>query len=254
FSYANFSNLNYDTLLLAALMAEKEENELRFVDLFDGREEHRLTVPLGFEDCLGHPLRGDKDHFFERTKVRLAHLHGSATYWQSDSTSCVKLSREVIKDPAMWRSLRMHEHEYRPCVVLTNSRLKRAAIEQQPFDLAYTKFAEAVHRSSRWLVIGYSFRDEPVNDVLRSELHRRRKDDDLPQVLVVSHGKRPTRPSIELALGWTETDAHSESNRFAASSDTWLKIDRDGAFGLQNREVWAEFVDSDPEWPESSEW
>lgn len=246
FDSVNFANLNYDTLLLAALVAEKDCGGRKFADLFNGLE--TTTVDLGTGKQIARSLRVEDDTYFDCEEVRLAHLHGSATYWHSNGNDCVKVHRETVEDPIIWKNLRMQQRRFRPCVVLTNSQLKRSAIQQQPFDMAYTKFAEAVRRSSHWLIIGYSFRDEPVNDVLRTELQKRRVDGDLPKVLVVTRSENPKPEIVERAFGWIETELHPSENQMTVTSDQWLRIDREGAFGLGHREVWNEFIDVDSQW------
>jgi hypothetical protein len=113
---------------------------------------------------------------------------------------------------------------------------------KHPFKLAYDVFQAALTKADRWIVIGYSFRDTCVNDVLRQEFLQASPK---PRVLVSTYGDALTREEIELALGW---DATAEGN----DSNEWLYIDRQGAKTLKDSWWWSLFTYDPPAlWDES---
>lgn len=130
----------------------------------------------------------------------------------------------------MWAGLREGEPKWRPSVVLANQRDKAHHVGRYPFKLAYETFQEGLSNSEHWLVIGYSFRDSCVNDILRNEFIRRKVK---PRVLVSTFGDFPTMEEVELAFGWGAEDE---------DSGDWLTINRDGAKGLQETLDWAVFT------------
>jgi hypothetical protein len=109
--------------------------------------------------------------------------------------------------------------------VLTNQKHKTDAVREYPFALAYKRFAEALHDSNTWIIIGYSFTDLSVNEMLHIE---RIFSVIRPRVIVVTLDSKPTRRNVEKAFGWSR-------ERDGDSSD-WLTIYREGA---------KEFTDSD---------
>lgn len=115
-------------------------------------------------------------------------------------------------------------------VVLANQRDKSAHITEFPFALAYTMFERGLRGSNHWLVVGYSFRDDGVNELLRREFAERETK---PNVLVVTYGEQPSRLEVERSLGWNVEDGNSRN---------WLTINRLGADGIERTEDWREFV------------
>lgn len=224
-----FGNLNYDTLLLAALMHVRPG---QFVDLGDGR--HQVEVVVNDREQRKVPaLRRRARDFPANARVRLLHLHGSLTYWASpENDRHAKLPRELLEDGEQWQAVRDNTTDIRPTVVLANSRDKSEHVGSYPFDLAYEVFRSGLQRSDRWIVIGYSFRDAPVNAMLRDQFSA---DEVPPTVLVVTHGRSPSRKLVERALGWErEEDGDSRS---------WLTIIRSGANGVERTEKWRRFTE-----------
>lgn len=228
-----FGNLNYDTLLLSALLATNAPMadlgrgvqfvEISVVDRDDPDEPpvtyraQRLRTRLDFPP-------GD------RYRVRLLHLHGSLTFWgEVDGEQYIKVPVHSLRDHDMWSGLREGEPKWRPAVVLANQRDKARHVERYPFALGYEGFAASLVESDHWLIIGYSFRDACVNDVLRAEFLRRKIK---PSVLVSTFGDLPTREEIETAFGWGAEDTDSR----------WLTINRQGVVGLEDSWEWALFT------------
>lgn len=227
-------NLNYDTLLLAALKTVHAP----MTDMAAGYEKVRITVtdsddPDYKESYTGYALRtgpnfqNDLEH-----RVRLLQLHGSLTYWHEvdGQRRHFKLPVEAVRSPKLWEELRSGEADWRPTVVLANQRDKVRHVEKHPFNICYDTLQASLASTDHWLVIGYSFRDTCVNDVLRAEFLKRRHK---PTVLVSTFGRELKRSDVELAFGWGAEDN---------DSSPWLTINRKGAAGLENTAHWANFI------------
>ena len=222
-----FGNLNYDTLLLAALLHACQED---LADMGHGWRTVRVTVEDD-EDREVQALRRRASDFPSGRRVKSLHLHGSLTYWATrDETIHAKLPKEMLDRNGQWKAIREQSTNVRPVVVLASQRDKAEHVTRYPFRLAYEVFENELGRSDYWLVIGYSFRDTPVNLMLQNEFSER---DPKPKVLVVTYGAEPTRRAIEKAFGWGVEDG---------SSEDWLTINRQGANGAQKSSDWEHFV------------
>lgn len=223
-----FGNLNYDTLLLAALMHVCDNQEL--ADLADGRTQVTVTVNDEEERDV-QALRRTSADFPASRRVRLLHLHGSLTYWgNKDRTLFAKLPKELLDDGNQWKAVRERTTNVRPAVVLANPRDKTQHVNEYPFNLAYKMFKSGLVRADHWLIIGYSFKDAPVNNMLREAFL---DYEEKPSVLVVTYGPSPRRAEIERAFGWGADDPDSRA---------WLSINRRGANGVQDTNHWERFV------------
>lgn len=225
----SFGNLNYDTILLAALM---NVGTRKVADLGHGWKEWEL----GREKIHAMQLRQVASDFppLRGYPVHLLHLHGSLTYWATnDGEQFGKLDRSQVRVRRLFKKLRQGKTDLRPLVVLNRERQKVDDVQAHPYKLAYEMFDRGLARADHWLVIGYSFRDVAVNDLLRQEFLRREVK---PKVLVVTHGATPSREEIEDALGWGAEDA---------SSTEWLRRNPRGAFGMQNHRSWTWFTSED---------
>lgn len=221
-----FGNLNYDTLLLAVLMS-RFQNDL--ADMGHGGKTRILTDENGVEHEV-QLLRGNVSEFPPYRRVRLLSLHGSITFWRERSSGkCVKIRKELIEDGSQWVAVRERTTNFRPIVVLTNRREKTEHVSRYPFRVAYEAFENGLRRSDFWVIIGYSFRDDPVNRILRENFMARAKK---PEVLVVTYGEDPSREAVEIALGWGAEDIGSGS---------WLSFIREGAQGMQDSDKWKSF-------------
>lgn len=224
----SFGNLNYDTILLAALMTTGER---RFADLAWGGEGRRTT--LGEGKVRAMRLRETPADFPSTSTypVHLLHLHGSMTYWATeDGSQFGKIDRADVKRRRLFKKLRQGRTDLRPLVVLNRERQKVDDVQAHPFKLAYEMFDRGLVSSNHWLIIGYSFRDVAVNDLLRTEFMSRETK---PKVLVVTHGETPSREEIEAALGWGAEDSGTRE---------WLRRNSGGAFGMQNHRTWRWFT------------
>ena len=222
-----FGNLNYDTLLLSALLATCQ-NEL--ADMGHGWRKTTVTNKESDVSTQVPALRTSASEFPTARRVQLLHLHGSLTFWSNqDRTIFAKLDTEYLSTHAQWEAVRKQETGIRPVVVLANQRDKSAHVTEFPFSLAYEMFGTGLANANHWLVIGYSFRDECVNDALRAEFSERTEK---PKVLVVTYGEQPTVHEIERAFGWGVEDG---------SSQNWLSVNRAGANGMTHTGEWLDF-------------
>ncbi|WP_136031633.1 SIR2 family protein [Microbacterium sp. PF5] len=227
----SLSNLNYDTLLLSAVLTVCNMAEV--ADLADGRT--KVSIVDGDGDTVARVplLRETRHDFSPKHRVLLLHLHGSITYWAGqEGTVYAKLSRDHLEDLEQWQAVRDGTTGLRPVVVLANQRDKSAHVQEFPFSLAYEMFVDSLATSNHWLIVGYSFRDEPVNAKLQAEFNDRAREEK-PRVLVVTHGDDLAVHVVERAFGWGKEDG---------SSVDWLTVVRTGANGVENTAEWAEFI------------
>ena len=226
-----FGNLNYDTLLLAGLLEVGKED---LADLGHGYRQVIVTTESGPHRVPA--LRRVPD-FPTNRRVCLLQLHGSLTFWaHRESDIFMKLDTDFLRTESVWRQVRDGGVEVRPVVVLANQQDKSAHVEEYPFSLAYSVFRDQLSRSERWLVVGYSFRDACVNQMLQDEFLRRDAGSK-PQLLVVTLGDVPTVDEVEKALGWGAEDG---------SSSDWLSISRNGAEAMSQSPEWAAFLSALP--------
>ncbi|GAA1914031.1 hypothetical protein GCM10009688_18660 [Arthrobacter gandavensis] len=228
-----FGNLNYDTLLLSGLLAvDAPLSDLGrgvvpiSIRVVDSDGETTSSIPYDakyLRTSLDFPPG-------ERYRVRLLQLHGSLTFWgQVEGDVHIKVPIQSLRDHNIWSGLREAEPRWRPSVVLANQREKARHVERYPYRLAYEGFAASLTEADHWLIIGYSFRDSCVNEVLRREFITRK---DKPNVLVSTYGALPTDEEIATAIGWGAEDGDAK----------WLTVNRDGVRGLQNDFDWFLFA------------
>jgi hypothetical protein len=219
------ANLNYDTLVLSVL---SEDYRSQFCDMAHGAES--TSISLTGNPHSSWPLRPNAGDFPEQSwkRIRLLHLHGSVTFW-SVGGSYIKVGIETARNSVVWQRYRDGELTARPLVVLANQHDKADHVKRYPFKLAYD-VAETDFRNARqWLIVGYSFRDACVNDLLQRcwEMQVQK-----PKILIVTKGDGPTDEDVEFAFGW-------ESETF---SDHDVTIERAGLVGLGETSAWASFA------------
>ena len=223
-------NLNYDTLLLSALLAVCPTSDM--CDMGHGWKRVSLISTEGDQKVEVPALRKLSSDFPDK-RVTLLHLHGSLTYWSDiDQTVFAKLSLEQLDSSQQWEAVRDQETKLRPVVILANQRDKSAQATEYPFSLAYEVFRNKLKMSSHWLIVGYSFRDDCVNQELRFEFAERAEK---PKVLVVTYGEDPSEHAVERAFGWGAEDG---------SSSSWLTINREGAFAMKESSDWKSFSEA----------
>lgn len=194
-------NLSYDLLALASLIDLVPPGQL--CDMARGDQGDQFDIGSSPFPMMGHPLRTDVNDFPRRwIKVKLMHLHGSLSFLRHPETGIVyKFGINPLRAANHWAAWRDGKTEWEPQVVLTNQSAKSMEIQKEPFALAYSVTREQLQLSDRWLLAGYSFRDECVNAMLREEFRAHAR---IPQIMVVTHGNAPTQEEILNALGWIE--------------------------------------------------
>lgn len=228
------SNLNYDTILLNALI--KSHNSI-LADLANGANWQDICIlDSGIKRPFRVPILRTSGNFPGDRRIYLIHLHGCISFWlfsDGDEGTYVKLHKEVFKFPNLnlWEKVRSGEIDGRPVVVLASRKDKVDHVNRYPFSLAYEVSAQSL-QCDKWLIIGYSFRDDPINNMLRSEFLDRKRENK-PRVLVVTYGEELKLRDVEKAFGWGVEDG---------SSSEWLTINREGASDMENTEDWVNFV------------
>jgi hypothetical protein len=208
-----FGNLNYDTMLLTAML--QTYGLPNVADMASGYENARVISDN--QEITVRALRRTDD--FPKNRVLHLSLHGSLQFWSDDRRkTVVKLETAMLEDGDQWRSVREGTTNIRPVVVLTNQKQKVDAVRDFPFSLAYEKFEQALVESTKWLIIGYSFTDRSVNDMLRVQ---KIFNSGCPEIFVVTLGSSPSRKTIEKVFGW--------DRQVDGSSRKWLTIYRGGA-------------------------
>ncbi|MBD7917477.1 SIR2 family protein [Cellulomonas sp. Sa3CUA2] len=220
-------NLNYDTLLLSALL---ETCAAELADMGHGYRKVRVSVGSATYEVPA--LRRAASDFPSDRRVQLLHLHGSLSFWADPNTNVyAKLDTGFLETYGLWKAVRDGELDERPVVVLANQRDKSDHVKQYPFSLAYQVFEERLAQANYWLIIGYSFRDSCVNERLRATFADREASGK-PRVLVATYGASPTTRDVERAMGWGAEDGDSSD---------WLTVFRDGADALRESSAWTAF-------------
>ena len=187
--------LNYDNLLLAALLNTKVE----LSDLAMGAQTR--SVPFSDELMLdGYMLRNQLD-FPGSRKVRLIQLHGSLSWFNVQDVGNVKFDIGELREYEVWDLLEQSEQSHlKPLVILTNK--KTNAVRQSPFSLAYEEFNKQLRNSKYWCIIGYGFGDIPVNNAIARQLSFRYFADEPTKIFVSGTGNTSKlRTSVRKALG-----------------------------------------------------
>lgn len=224
----SFGNLNYDTTILSSLTSQYN------TDLCDMAHGGRpIEVSLSEESVDARRLRSSGDLPDDR-RIRLMHLHGSVTYWskRGDPSYGIKLRNHDLRRTKIYSTYRDGSGDWLPSVVLANQVRKSSIIDREPFKFSYQQFRKALADANKWLIIGYSFKDEVVNSLLREAL--RPDGAGQPDVLVVGYADDPKRSTVIEALGWDEDAAYR--------GDGVLNLVHSGAAQLVNEVAWQRFT------------
>lgn len=198
--------INYDALLDSALLQISSTHEdFKLADEFRGYSPDTIPVlmrEVGLQNVPAFPWRED---FYAPTQplVRLHHLHGAATWLTYQGTVYKARSLEQIREGGLFTAwvYGVEGHgtagQVEPTVILGDQ--KARAVKLDPFVETYQALVAAVQRSTCLVIAGYSFKDRPLNRVLRSFV----RDD--AQVVVIDPG-----PGVEsaarAALGFHQND------------------------------------------------
>ncbi|MDO2972226.1 SIR2 family protein [Mycobacteroides abscessus] len=221
------ANLNYDTVVLSVL---SEDYQSHFCDMAHGGA---LTDPDSSLTGGIHNLWDLRPYAADFPKqdwkpIRLLHLHGSVTFWKIQSRY-VKVEVSITRNKSVWQNYRDGNLQAEPLIVLANQHDKADHVRRYPFNLAYEVAEDDFRTSNHWLIVGYSFRDICVNELLK------RCWDSFyvkPKILVVTKGDNPTDSDIETALGLEK----------GKLSDYDISIERDGITDLATAPGWTAFA------------
>lgn len=144
---------------------------------------------------------------------------------------------EDVRQPSYWQSWRNGETEWEPVVILTNQDRKGSAVTDHPFQVAYSAFEKRLMEADRWIIAGYSFGDECVNEMLASAFHRR--SDAVPPILVATKGEWPSRTRVLEAL------EHEEDPEYGPQSSDFLYECRDGIEQAPGSDSWIHWLESE---------
>ena len=190
--------MNYDGLTHAGLLLHGSP-----ADLADGRPSfadfHRVVV--GHRRIQGHRIRVEDN--FPPHFSPLLQLHGSLGWLRSPKGKLWRFSLDDLRDLDYWTALGNGTTNWTPVVVLTDQ--KERTIVRRPFALAYDIFQQRLVSSDRWLIAGYGFGDEPVNEIFRTAWKTRmRASLPQPEILVVDYklaNPRAQRVKVGKLLG-----------------------------------------------------
>lgn len=222
------ANLNYDNLAMAAL-AHNHDNE--FCDMARGypRTLHEVVDEFPW---VGYPLRENAD-FPGYRRVRLLHLHGSLTWLQAPDGKIYRFGTDQLRLGNFWEKWRDNETGWQPVVVLTNQTSKAEVVKEQPYAMAYAESEQSFIEADRWLIAGYSFRDECVNNMLARAWAARKTP---PQILVITYGDELTDGEIYHGVGyrWWEDEANG-----------FIEVVRDGLPEALDSDKWKRWAEVD---------
>lgn len=164
-SATSFASLNYDSLLNSLVV---DATGGACTDLADPRG--RSIFDLGGGVLLdGIPIRTVDDMMDSRTRVY--DLHGSMAWWADPFLGMIaKFEMADLRTSAVVRRWRERQIDWNPMVLLTDQKSERAT--QDPFSLAYSGFERRLLEAELWVIVGYSFGDEPVNKMLARAARR----------------------------------------------------------------------------------
>lgn len=211
-----FGNLNYDSLVMAALCNLYES---KMCDLTDGRYGLKDIEVVPNFPMSGRPLRTTGNMPMNR-KIALLHLHGSLTWLHNpQNKQYYRFGIDDMRSGQYWTAWREGDTDWEPVVVLTNQTTKNTLVKQYPFSLAYRTFEQRLLTADRWLIAGASLGDDCMNEVLKRVWARR---ETLPSVLVVTKGEWPTEKHILDSLGYDPVWGGDPD------SGKWLEVHRGG--------------------------
>ncbi|WP_176455975.1 SIR2 family protein [Gordonia sp. IITR100] len=230
--HVTIANLNYDTLMLSAIMTVTEKYPRILNDMADGRRNAlKVSFSGGTQKYPTWVLRTSPEQFMslDERRLRLLHLHGSLTFWRFDDQA-VKLNVDTVRYNPIWQAYRDEDtFNGEPLVVLANQHDKAQHILRPPFSVAYDVAEIDLINADHWLIVGYSFRDDCVNDLLARCWKER---DHKPAILVSSFGSDLKLQTVEDAFEWPRGSAAANG----------LIINRDGAFELTKSTDWDAFA------------
>lgn len=211
-----FGNLNYDSLLMAALTNLHID---KLCDLTDGRSVYPNIEVVPGVLMRGQALRSRADLPPNR-RIALLHLHGSLSWLRHTETGTyMRFPIAELRASDYWTKWREGLTKWAPVVVLTNQNSKGELVQGYPFNLAYETFFSRLLTADKWLIAGTSLTDDCVNALLRKAWRMRAT---VPHVLVVTNGNWPSQNDILDAIGYDPIWNNDPDPR------QWLSVHREG--------------------------
>lgn len=158
---ASFGTLNYDSLLNGAVI---EASNQMAADLADPRESAVMEIGNG-TSIQGIWLRKTDDILSARTPIY--DLHGSLAWWREPEVDgrVAKFTMPDLRGHEVLEKWKSGDLNWSPAVLMTDQKSRTS--QNFPFSLAYQAFEQHLMKSEIWIIVGYSFGDEPVNEMLR---------------------------------------------------------------------------------------
>lgn len=233
------ANLNYDSLVLASLLNNHKDE---VCDMKCGYDPQAQSIGgVGHPPKTGWGMRSAAEllpgGWSDGLPIRLLHLHGSLSWLRSPGRKTFGFTMDDVRQPSYWQSWRNGDTAWEPVVILTNQDRKGSAVTDHPFNLAYSAFERHLAEADRWIIAGYSFGDECVNEMLASAFHRH--SEAAPAILVATKGECPTRAQILEAL------QHEEVPEYGPPASDFLYECRDGIEEAPGSEAWVKWLKSD---------
>ena len=158
-------NLNYDALALASILGPYQQ---QVCNMAWGYKSQLFDLLGNRINIAGYMLRTSTNDFPFDRRIRLVHPHGSLTWLRDPETGQDwSFSVEDLRMQDFWAAWRDGKTNWEPQVVLTNQSAKSELVKRAPFNLAYDVLYDRLVKAERWLIAGYSFRDECVNALLQ---------------------------------------------------------------------------------------
>lgn len=156
--------LNYD-LLAEAIMLEEIGTE-KFTDFcckahcFEGTKIDKFD----FDPAMSEHHIGD-----ELTNLtELHHLHGSLSlFYDYKRNKAIKFRKEDILDNNVYETISLENWPLYPAIITGGG--KSLKMNEYPFEFYFRRFKElsTYGRYSKLFIVGYSFRDEHINDMIK---------------------------------------------------------------------------------------
>jgi hypothetical protein len=161
----NFFNLNFDDILYRELISSHGS---QLWDIADGRGLAEV-VRFGEKSVTGRTLRKKDVLNPDGRRIGLYHPHGSLLFWSESKTDqFVKLSRNDVENLGLL-DLRISGLDFRPLVLMGWQELKNFVQDDYPFNFAFNMLVEKLRSSPTWQILGFSFRDEHIVQILKRE-------------------------------------------------------------------------------------
>jgi len=153
--------LNYDLLTETILIDKLGKNKFTDFCISFARPEDKKINKFNFDPDK------NKSTFKESQKIELHHLHGSLSlFYDHEKNEIYKLRSKDIMLEEIYNKIRDDNFKIIPAVITGG--IKSNKINQFPFKYYYNKLKKICDTgdASELYVIGYSFRDEHINDLI----------------------------------------------------------------------------------------